>query len=71
MPESGRTKFIKQAEKRTNRAIRSIELVGNLGNGANYEYDDVDAEQIVTALQAAVENVRVRMNGAKAFRLHD
>ena len=34
-------KFKELAEKRVNRALDSIRLIGNLSNRQNYSYDDV------------------------------
>jgi hypothetical protein len=50
-----RAKFVELANKRVNRAIKDLELVGNLANRHNYEYDDEQARKIVKALQHEVD----------------
>ena len=58
--EADREKFIELAEKRVNRAIKDIKLIGNLSNRSNYSYTDKDARAICTALRNAVKEVETR-----------
>ena len=51
-------KFIELANKRVNRALKDVQLVGNLANKQNYEFTDEQAKKIVKALQQEVELVR-------------
>ena len=51
-------KFVELAEKRVNKALESLRLVGNLANKANYEYSTDDAKKIIAALQAELSTVR-------------
>jgi hypothetical protein len=61
MPREGdRKKFIELAEKRVNRALNDIRLIGNLSNRSNYSYTDKDARAIYNALKKAIEEVRAR-----------
>jgi hypothetical protein len=53
-----RAKFIELANKRVNRAIKDLELVGNLANKRNYEYDGEQARKIVKALQHELDLVK-------------
>lgn len=46
-----RAKFVELANKRVNRAIKDLELVANLANRRNYEFDEEQAKKIVKALQ--------------------
>lgn len=48
-------KFIELANKRVNRAIKDLQLVGNLANKANYDYTDDQAKKILKALQQEVD----------------
>ena len=57
-----RAKFIELTERRTSNAIKAIEIIGNLGNRANYEFNGLDARKIVVALKTAVETVNAKMN---------
>lgn len=56
-----RAKFVGLAEKRTINAIRSIRVIGKLGNPFAYEYDEGDIKKIVGALAKEVEDLRLRM----------
>jgi hypothetical protein len=52
------TKFVELANKRVNRAIKDIQLVGNLANRQNYEFTDEQAKKILKALQQEIETLR-------------
>jgi hypothetical protein len=60
MESENRKKFVELAEKRVNKAIKSIQLVGNLSNRTNYKYDEGDVKKIVAALKKEVDAVRDR-----------
>ena len=51
-------KFIELANKRVNKAIKDLKLIGNLSNRQNYEYQDEQAKKIVKALQHEVDLVK-------------
>ena len=51
-------KFVDLANKRVNRAIKDIQLVGNLANRQNYEFTDDQARKIVKALQQELDAIR-------------
>lgn len=51
-------KFIELANKRVNKAIKDIQLVGNLANRTNYEFTDEQAGKIIRALQQEVDQVK-------------
>jgi hypothetical protein len=40
-------KFVELANKRVNKALKDIQLIGNLSNRQNYEYSDEQAKQII------------------------
>ena len=50
-----RAKFVELANKRVSRALKDLELVGNLANRRNYDYDEQQARKIVRALQHEVD----------------
>jgi len=52
-------KFVELANKRVNRAIKDLELVANLANRRNYEYDEEQAKKIVKVLQHQIELVKL------------
>ena len=47
-------KFKELANKRTNKALRSIEGIGALSNRNSYTYDDAQVSKIFAALEAQV-----------------
>lgn len=55
-----RRKFIELAERRVNRAIKDLRLIGNLSNRHSYEYREGDIEQIFQALHEEVDNAKNR-----------
>lgn len=59
-PDTKRRKFKELAEKRVNKALDSIRLVGNLSNRQTYAYDDAQVRKIVKALRDAVGEVEAR-----------
>ena len=68
MPIAKRKKFIELADKRVNKSIHSIHLVGNLSNRSNYEYTDKDVKLIMQALDDAVADVRRRFKSPSGTR---
>jgi hypothetical protein len=64
--EDDRVKFKELAEKRVNRAIKDIALVGNLANRSNYSYTDQDAKKILKALKDALDETRTRFESGGA-----
>ena len=62
-------KFKELAEKRVNRAIKDLQLIGNLANKSNYSYTDTDARKIVRALKEAIDEVKSKFDsGGQAAR---
>jgi len=60
--ESKRDKFVKIAEKRTANAMKSIRIIGKLGNKSHYEYDEKDVKKIIGALSKEVEGLKHRLS---------
>lgn len=50
MGESSRERFVRLANARVNRAIKDLQLIGNLSNRSNYQYSERDVERIFRAL---------------------
>ena len=63
--ESRRDRFIRLANRRVNAAIKSIQLVSNLSNRANYEYTAEDVAQITKALEKEVRELRGRFGASE------
>lgn len=60
MRRDKRQKFIELANRRVNRAIREIRLIGNLSNASAYEYGEEDYRKIQRALQRELDFLRSR-----------
>ena len=58
-------KFIELANKRVNKTIKDIQLIGNLANKQNYEYTEQQAKKIVKALQQELDDVKQNFASAK------
>lgn len=56
--ESKHECFKRLAEKRTNKILDMIDLIGNLSNKANYEYSNEEVEQIFSAIQIRLIEVK-------------
>jgi len=57
-----RAKFVELANKRVNKAIAQLRLVGNLSNKSAYEFTDEDTRKIVKALQKEVEAIKAKFS---------
>jgi hypothetical protein len=55
-----RAKFVKLAESRVNRAIKELNLIGNLSNRSAYEFTDEDIRKIFRTLQKELESAKGR-----------
>ncbi len=60
-----REKFVELAQKRTVNAIRTIRLIGKLGNRSAYIYTDADVTKIVKAINDETEALKARMKSSK------
>jgi len=60
--EDKHAKFRELAEKRTNKALDSIRLIGNLSNRQTYVFEEVEVRKIVKALKEAVAEVETRFS---------
>ncbi len=66
MARDRRAKFIELANKRVNRAIRDMRLIGNLSNRSAYDYAEEDVRKILRALQKELETVKARFGSPGA-----
>jgi hypothetical protein len=73
--EDDRAKFVDLASKRVSRALKDIQLIGNLANRSNYDYTDADVTKIFKALTEEIAACRKRFElsnkkgGAAKFTL--
>ncbi len=58
-----REKFVELAETRVNRAIKDLQLIGNLSNRGAYEYSPDDVKKIFRALQKELDTAKARFGG--------
>lgn len=59
-----RRKFVELAERRTVNAIKSIRVIGKLGNKNAYEFDESDVQKIVRALSREVDALKARLSAS-------
>nr|WP_137676676.1 hypothetical protein [Parerythrobacter lutipelagi] len=55
-----REKFVRLAENRVNKALKDIQLIGNLCNRNAYEYTEGDIRKMFRALQEALDSSKKR-----------
>jgi hypothetical protein len=55
--------FTRLAQRRTTTALKSIQVLGNLANTNNYDYDSRQVDKIVKALEAEVAKLKDRFAG--------
>ncbi len=70
--ETKREKFVRLAENRVNSVLKGIELLGNLSNSSNYDFNKDDLDKIIKTLKAAVSDLEKNYNGtekSKKFKL--
>lgn len=48
-------KFVELANKRVNRALKDMQLIGNLANRQNYDFSEEQVKQIIRALQQEID----------------
>ncbi len=60
MVKDKESKFKELAEKRVNKAISLIRLVGNLSNINNYDYTQEQANKICSSLDNEVRNMKAK-----------
>jgi len=56
-------KFWELRSKRVPKAVKAIQLVGNLSNRGNYDFTEQEAIEIILELQSAIDDL------AKAYRI--
>jgi hypothetical protein len=59
---SKRDKFVELAEARVSRALKDLQLIGNLSNRSAYEFSEADVKKIFGALQKGLDAARGRFS---------
>lgn len=60
MSETRRDKFVRLATSRVNKALKDLQLIGNLSNRSNYDYSEEDVDKIFRALNAEIKACKAR-----------
>ncbi|QIA65405.1 hypothetical protein GT360_17855 [Vibrio astriarenae] len=64
-------KFVELAEKRVTRAIKDLQLIGNLSNKNNYAYTPEDVDKIIKVLEGELRELKAKFRaGMKSDRAH-
>lgn len=63
MSDTKEEAFIRISSSRLPKAVKSIELLGNLSNRGNYRYSDDQAKDLIRELEEAISNL------AKSFKI--
>jgi len=64
MSRDKQSKFVQLAEKRTNTAIKSMQLIGNLSNKRNYDYSEEQAAKIIAVLEGELKELKLKFKTA-------
>jgi hypothetical protein len=63
--ENDRSKFVRLAEARVAKALKAIQLIGNLSNRSNYDFTDEDVTKIFKVLNDEISVCRNRFEIAR------
>jgi hypothetical protein len=61
-----RETFVRLAEARVNKALKDVELIGNLCNRSAYEYTEDDIRKVFKTLQDALAKAKQRFTDANS-----
>ena len=71
-PEEKTKRFKRVAERRVNRILEDLRLLGNTSNKSLYKYDESDIDKIFASLEQSLREVRGKFRSRKnqsKFRL--
>ncbi len=68
MRQLDREKFVDLAKKRVSKAMKNIQLIGNLSNRSNYDYTEEDVAKIFKALSDEISTCRKKFEIAMKKR---
>lgn len=71
-----RQKFVQLAEARVTKALKDIQLIGNLSNASAYEFTEADIRKMFGTLQKGLDVAKARFaregdSAARGFKLGD
>lgn len=69
-----RRKFVELAEARVNKALKDLQLIGNLSNRSAYEFEEADVRKMFSTIQKALDAAKGRFSkgvdgGSGEFKL--
>ena len=64
-PEAKEARFKRIAEKRTNRILNDIRLLGNTGNKTLYQYEQADVDKIFAIIDTKLTETRSKFKTSK------
>jgi len=64
-PEARKARFKRIAEKRTNRILNDIRLLGNTGNKTLYQYDQADVDKIFSIIDTKLTETKAKFKTSK------
>lgn len=65
MREEDRAKFVRLASRRVSKALKAMQLIGNLSNKSNYDYREEDVQKIFKALSDELNACRKKFELAQ------
>lgn len=69
--ESKEERFTRLAQTRTDNALRSIRILGNLSNVSNYTYTPEQVRKIFVALRAQLDNAEGKFDAGTSKTLKE
>jgi hypothetical protein len=63
-----RDRFVRLAEARTRKLLKSLDVLGNLANRTNYNYSEEDVRKVFGALRKKLREVELRFEAAGTKR---
>mgnify|MGYP003117487901 CR=1 FL=1 len=68
MTKNSRVQFVKLAQNRVNKALTTIELIGNLSDKTNYSYTEDDVVKICSALEAGLKDMKEKFKAVRKYQ---
>ncbi len=70
---NNRVRFLEVAERRTNKAIKAIRILGHCGNKFLYDYKPAEIDKILNALSSELVDLKSKLKPsfASRFSLND
>lgn len=70
MQETRRQRFKRMANRRVNKTLNQIRILGNLANRSYYDYNDEDVSIMFRVLEAQIRSVKSKFHiSPKKFRI--